>query len=120
MMEAFIWVPTPCTLFLLLRVRTVTNGFSLLVGANSAIRNHSVPLNESSSGLMGVEAGVSFLYSHASDIFLPQVEFKLEISSDSTCHLWSLDPVKIHKSVLLKNITRGIHLLLRDLTLTYP
>ena len=68
---------------------------------------------------MGVEAGVSFLYSHASDIFLPQVEFKLEISSDSTCHLWSLDPVKIHKSVLLKNITRGIHLLLRDLTLTY-
>ena len=41
---------------------TVTNGFSLLVGANSAIRNHSLPLNESSSGLMGVEAGVSFLY----------------------------------------------------------
>ena len=99
---------------------TPSSGYSLLVGANNGIRSHSVPLIETSSGLLGVEAAASFMYNHQSDILASVTSFQLQIESDSTCHLWCLDPQKLHRSVLVQNLCRAIHLLIRDLTLSFP
>ena len=41
---------------------TLTNGYCMLVQANNAIRNHSVPLIETASGLLGVEAVTTLIY----------------------------------------------------------
>ena len=97
-----------------------TNGYSLLVTAKNAIRSHSVPLIETSSGLIRVEARATFIYNHSSTIFTPVKSFQLQVESNSECHLWCLDPQKLHKSVLVKNLCRAIHLLIRDLSLSFP
>ena len=98
---------------------TPSSGYSLLVGANNGIRSHSVPRIETSSGLFGVEAAASFMYSHQSDSLASVTSFQLQIESHSTCHIWCLDPQKLHRSVLVKNLCRAIHLLIRDLTLCF-
>ena len=91
----------------------------MLVQANNAIRNHSVPLIETSSGLLGVEAATTLILNHHSDIISVE-PFTLQVESDSECHLWVMDPTKLHKSVLVKNLCRSIHLLLRDISLSFP
>ena len=91
----------------------------MLVQANNSIRNHSVPLIESSSGLLGVEAAVAFILNHHDDI-LSEDPFRLQVESDSECHLWCMDPNKLHRSVLVKNLSRSIHLLLRDISMSFP
>jgi hypothetical protein len=105
---------------------TPENGYCLLVQACNALKHHSVPLIETSSGLLGVEAATTLILNHHSDIiqvdnFILQVDnFILQVESDSECHLWVMDPTKLHKSVLVRNLCRSIHLLLRDVSLSFP
>ena len=83
----------------------------------NALKHHSVPLIETSSGLLGVEAMTTLILTH-SDII--QDNFICQIESDFECHLWLMNPSFIHKSVLARNLCRSIHLLLRDLSLGFP
>ena len=63
---------------------TLENGYCLLVQACNSLKHHSVPLIETSSGLLGVEAMTSLILTH-SDII--QDNFVCQIESDSECHL---------------------------------
>ena len=73
---------------------TLANGYCMLVQANNAIRNHSVPLIETSSGFFGLEAVTTLFLNHHNDIILVK-SFILQVESDSECHLWCLDPAKL-------------------------
>ena len=58
---------------------TPENGYCLLVQACNALKHHSVPLIETSSGLLGVEALTTLVLTHSSDIiqvdnFICQIE----------------------------------------------
>ena len=100
---------------------TMDNGYCINAGANGSVKSHSVPLNESSSGLLAVEGMICFVNNHHQTLFQHQPsKFLIDICSDSECHLYNLDPSKVHKSVLIKNIMRGTHNLIRDLTLRFP
>ena len=46
--------------------------------------------------------------------------FKVELYSDSECHLKSLSITKTFKSILMKKIMRNIHVMVRDLTSELP
>ena len=96
------------------------NGYSQLLTAGNAIKAHSVPMIEASSGLLAVENLARILLNHGEDILNKDIPFEVHIQSDSECYLWSLDPNKIHKAVLLKNLCRAVHLILRDLSLVFP
>ena len=72
---------------------TNTMDFSILIGAGTAVKNHTVPANESSSSLMVTEAAYTFLQDH-SDVVLNDVSarnpFLLQLYSDSKGHLKNL------------------------------
>ena len=93
------------------------NGYSQLLTAGNSVKSHSVPLNEASSGLLAVENLAKIMLEHEEDILAKQGPFEVHILSDSECFLWSLAPNKIHKAVLLKNLCRSVHLILRDLSI---
>ena len=46
--------------------------------------------------------------------------FPINLRIDLECLLWSLNPVKLHTSVLIKNVARKVHALSRDLTQRFP
>ena len=98
---------------------TPENGYSQLLTAGNSVKAHSVPMIEAASGLLAVECLANILFNHGDDILSKDVPFEVHIQSDSECYLWSLDPNKIHKAVLLKNLCRSVHLILRDLSLVY-
>ena len=46
--------------------------------------------------------------------------FQAKLGLDSECVLWTLNPEKAQKSILVRNGTRRIHTLCKDLTTRYP
>jgi hypothetical protein len=80
------------------------NGYSQLLTAGNAIKSHSVPNIEASGGLLAVENLARVMLEHQEDIIDSSVQFEVHLLSDSECYLWSLDPAKIHRAVLLKNL----------------
>ena len=46
--------------------------------------------------------------------------FPIRLGMDSECVLYSLNPLKTNKSVLVKNAVRGIHSFCQDITTKWP
>ena len=114
-----------CFVFYLLSLNpliTTNNSYSSLAQAASRRKNHSVPANEALAILLLVENIYSYLMDHFTLLFpddLPKI-FTVNIASDSECSLWSLAPSKNHKSVLLRNLSEKVHLLMNHITRKFP
>ena len=95
---------------------------SALINAAAKRKDHSIPGNEGIAILMLVETVYTYLTNHYLDLFNmePPDTFTVTIGTDSECNLWALSPTRIHKSVLIKNLSERIHLLTRDITRKHP
>ena len=99
-----------------------SDSYSQNCRALAETKHHSVPSNEAIGCMMVTEAGVTYLMDQELalfSVFTPTC-FSFRIGIDSECFLWSLNPNKVHKSILIKNITRNIHALCKDLTRKFP
>ena len=88
------------------------------VDSDSAIKNHSVPSNEASGLLLSVEGVAAFLNAHH-EVLLRQQEdeyIQLSFGVDSSCLCSSLNPLLLHKSVLVRNIAVKVHEICADLS----
>ena len=102
--------------------RTSDTNSSRNCGALCKTKHHSVPCNEACGCVMAVEAICSYVINHHDALFATHSPrtFPINLGIDSECLLWSLNPVKLHTSVLIKNVARKVHALSRDLTQRYP
>ena len=69
---------------------------------------------------MVMENIVAYVFAHSLSLFRLPAPFTIRIGSDSECCLYTLNPLRLNKSVLIKNAVRGIHSFARDVTTKYP
>ena len=95
--------------------------YSNITNAGQKIKHHSVPGNECMGFYLLMEGLSAYLFNHHSSIFANQTdEFPIKLGMDSECVLYSLNPFKMNKSVLVKNAVRAIHSFLLDLSTKFP
>ena len=93
---------------------------SWVLGAAAKVKHHSVVGNEMLGLFMVVENITAYVFSHSLSLFRMPVPFTIRIGSDSECCLYTLNPLRLNKSVLIKNAVRGIHSFASDITTKYP
>ena len=71
---------------------------------------------------MCLEHVCAYIINHYSTLFQTHSlrSFPINIGIDSECLLYSLNPVKLHTSVLIKNVARKVHALGKDITSRFP
>jgi hypothetical protein len=68
-----------------------------------------------------MENVTGYVFNHHSSLFSsPPQDFPIRLGMDSECVLYSLNPLKTNKSVLVKNAVRGIHSFCQDITTKWP
>ena len=94
---------------------------SWITGAGAKVKHHSVVGNEMMSIYLLMENVTGYVFNHHSSLFSsPPQDFPIRLGMDSECVLYSLNPLKINKSVLVKNAVRAIHSFCQDLTTKWP
>ena len=73
-------------------------------------------------GLAVTEASSEYIWNHIESIFPnnPPPLFQVKIGLDSECVLWTLNPEKPKKSILIRNGVRKIHTIIKDVTTAFP
>ena len=93
---------------------------SWVLGAAAKVKHHSVVGNEMLGLFMVMENIVAYVFAHSLSLFRLPAPFTIRIGSDSECCLYTLNPLRLNKSVLIKNAVRGIHSFASDVTTKYP
>ena len=83
---------------------------SWIIGAAAKVKHHSVVGNEMLGIYLLVENVTSYVFNHHCSLFRsPPQPFIIRLGMDSECCLYSLNPLKLKKSILVKNAVRAIH-----------
>ena len=90
---------------------------SRIAGAACKVKHHSVVGNELLGIYLLTENVTAYVFNHHTTLFRsPSQPFVIRLGMDSECCLYSLNPLKLNKSILVKNAVRGIHSFCQDLT----
>ena len=94
---------------------------SMIVAAAAKVKHHSVVGNEMLGIYLLTESITSYVFNHHRSLFKTLTEpFFIRLGMDSECCLFSLNPLKLNKSILIKNAVRAIHSFCQDLTSKWP
>ena len=92
-----------------------------VLGAAAKVKHHSVVGNEMLGIYLLTENITNYIFSHHMSLFrIPNQPFVIRLGSDSECCLYSLNPLRLNKSVLVKNAVRAIHSFCSDITTKWP
>ena len=111
---------TACSFVFFLVSEDHISAFCINVDAGSRIKDHSVPCNETSGLVLGLQSVASFIMNHY-DNLASRIKSKLTVSFqiDSSCLGSWLSPYIVHKNVFVKNSSSKIHDLCTDISRDY-
>ena len=94
---------------------------SMIVAAAAKVKHHSVVGNEMLGIYLLTESITSYVFNHHCSLFKTLADtFFIRLGMDSECCLFSLNLLKLNKSILIKNAVRAIHSFCQDLTSKWP